>query len=218
MKTISNLTLIKTDWLAEAERQLAKSKQIRQSVHASLDRFFDLLTTAVESGEPHVLDPILDEWARWGMRVEMKPEQTSVVSLLERLLLTTVEMARCKLEEGEALALISETLPVYTHAFFHTSQCEMQLQREHLAAELEEARNVLAQLDASKSAFISIAAHELKTPLTLIQGYNEMIREQLGPDLKEDTAELLRGIENGANRLEEIVNDMIDISLIDNNC
>ena len=40
----------------------------------------------------------------------------------------------------------------------------------------------LERLDKSKSDFISVAAHELKTPLTLIEGYAAMLRDQFPLD------------------------------------
>ncbi len=217
MDAISNLISLRDDWVTTCERTLATRKQIRQSVHASLERFFDLLTTAIESKEPHVLDAILEEWIRQGMRVEIEPEQDSVTSLLERLLLIMYTTIRDKLTDAQALELMGNVLPVFTHAFQFTSRLEGELKSKLIAAELEEAHSTLEKLDASKSQFISIAAHELKTPLTLIQGYNAMIREQLGDAADKTIEELLHGIEKGSRRLEEIVNDMIDISLIDNN-
>jgi signal transduction histidine kinase len=90
------------------------------------------------------------------------------------------------------------------------------LRVDHISIELEAAHNVLERLDKSKSDFIAIAAHELKTPLTLIEGYSAMLTEQLQQDPQHaDT--MLAGIGNGTRRLREIIDDMIDVSLIDNN-
>jgi signal transduction histidine kinase len=42
---------------------------------------------------------------------------------------------------------------------------------------LKQVQQTLEKLDRSKSDFIAVAAHELKTPLTLIEGYTAMLRE-----------------------------------------
>ena len=76
-------------------------------------------------------------------------------------------------------------------------------------------RSTLENLDKSKSDFIAVAAHELKTPLTLIEGYASMLKD-LFPKDNESGIILLQGMDNGIKRLQDIVNDMIDVSLIDN--
>jgi signal transduction histidine kinase len=82
--------------------------------------------------------------------------------------------------------------------------------------ELARLNRELAKLDKKKSDFIAIAAHELKTPLTLVQGYAEMLAEggidRMPPELLERQ---MSGIVKGADRLRMIVEDIIDVSLID---
>ena len=85
-------------------------------------------------------------------------------------------------------------------------------------ADLTQANTELSKLQQAKTDFISIAAHELKTPLTLIHGYTNMLREM---GLKDNgvagTMPLLEGILRGTERLSAIVEDMLDVSVIDTN-
>jgi signal transduction histidine kinase len=76
----------------------------------------------------------------------------------------------------------------------------------------------LSRLEQVRTDFISIAAHELKTPLTLIQGYANMLCE-LDPKTEEAAGlmHLARGILRGTERLSAIVEDMLDVSVIDTN-
>jgi signal transduction histidine kinase len=82
--------------------------------------------------------------------------------------------------------------------------------------ELARLNRDLAKLDKKKSDFVAIAAHELKTPLTLVQGYAEMLAEG---SLQELPATAIKrqvgGIVKGAERLRTIVEAIIDVSLID---
>jgi signal transduction histidine kinase len=84
------------------------------------------------------------------------------------------------------------------------------------SADLTKANAELNKLQQAKIDFISIAAHELKTPLTLIYGYTNMLREMAtrGDDTTQ-AAPLLDGIMRGTERLSAIVEDMLDVSVID---
>jgi len=80
------------------------------------------------------------------------------------------------------------------------------------AAEVSRANRELAQLEQAKTDFIGIAAHELKTPLTLIQGYVDILHEL---DPNEQANSLLEGIHRGTQRMNIILDDMLDLSAID---
>ena len=80
---------------------------------------------------------------------------------------------------------------------------------------LEKTRDQLRQLEHNKSNFIKIAAHELKTPLTLIDGYANMLMTEIPEHARPRTDILLGGIANGTRRLGEIIAGMIDVSMID---
>jgi signal transduction histidine kinase len=75
----------------------------------------------------------------------------------------------------------------------------------------------MQRVDKSKSAFISVAAHELKTPLTLIEGYASMMEDLMRENNGVSLESLIAGIGTGIDRLRTIVDDMIDVSMIDNN-
>jgi signal transduction histidine kinase len=74
----------------------------------------------------------------------------------------------------------------------------------------------LQTLDQNKSKFISVAAHELKTPLTLIEGYTSMMVDLVQNSELATMKNYLSGVNTGILRLRDIIDDMIDVSLIDN--
>jgi len=80
------------------------------------------------------------------------------------------------------------------------------------AAEVSRANRELARLEQAKTDFISIAAHELKTPLTLIQGYVNILREM---KLEKEAHPFVAGIDRGARRMHTIIEDMLDLSAMD---
>ena len=68
----------------------------------------------------------------------------------------------------------------------------------------------LEELDARRREFIGALAHEVRTPLTSIQAFAELL--QLQPVAMDDTAEqLVSSLEHGVQRLNQLVNDLLDL-------
>jgi PAS domain S-box-containing protein len=69
-------------------------------------------------------------------------------------------------------------------------------------------------LDQQKDALLALASHELKTPITTIKGYSQLAlraTSQLGDEKLRRT---LRTIDEQANRLTRLVNEMLEVSRI----
>ena len=73
----------------------------------------------------------------------------------------------------------------------------------------------LKQIDKLKDDFISMASHELKTPLTAIRGYSEYITES--SEVPEEYKEYSRRIDISSKQLAHLVEDMLDVSRIEQN-
>lgn len=65
-----------------------------------------------------------------------------------------------------------------------------------------------------KLDFTAIVSHELKTPLTAISGYAELVEYNIGSH--EQQAAYLRGIRQNVNRLLSLINDVVKLSELDN--
>jgi two-component system phosphate regulon sensor histidine kinase PhoR len=74
----------------------------------------------------------------------------------------------------------------------------------------------LRRLDELKSNFISMVSHELRTPLTSIRGSDHLLSTYYADGLGETQKNLLRIIRNNTERLISLVNNILDISLLDN--
>jgi signal transduction histidine kinase len=217
MVAVDSLRKIRQIWISRVSHRLAKGEGTRQMFQAQLENFFDLLIQAIETGDPSWLNTILDEWVLARTQTDPVLQEITVEPILEQMLLLTYEIASENLEGTEALELIGAVLPVLTYAFGYSIQVETHLHVTQLLQKQEETRVSLERLDKSKSDFISIAAHELKTPLTLIEGYSTMLRDRMKDNNgSSQSLILIKGIENGTRRLRQIVDDMIDVSMIDN--
>jgi PAS domain S-box-containing protein len=80
---------------------------------------------------------------------------------------------------------------------------------------LEKSSADLARLNRMKDSFLGLASHELKTPLTVIMGYSELITTDMADKVDKTVMEMVTNISNAAARLDNIVKDMVDVSLID---
>ena len=219
MITSKTLHKIRRNWISEVSNHLATAEQVRKDLLEQLSKFFDLLTQAVDLRDPYMLDPILSEWVKTRTETELEKPEGSLMPVLSQIQIITFDVARKSLDQEETLEIVGVLLPIFTHGMEFASTEETRLHVQHITGELGQTRAILEKLEKSKSDFISVAAHELKTPLTLIEGYVSMLRDTLPEDSsKKDLANLyLKGVNAGTRRLREIVDDMIDVSMIDNN-
>jgi signal transduction histidine kinase len=212
------LKQIREPWVERVSHQLGRSEGGRHFLTEELGRFYDLLIQAIESGDPEWLKPVLIDWAASRTETDMDNEEITLAPVLKTILNELVIVARSNLTEGEVISLVEEIIPVMYYSFEQVAQHETLVRVSYLTAKLEGVQRRLEKLDRSKSDFIAVAAHELKTPLTLIEGYSAMIRDLVnGISGGESVGLLLKGVDNGITRLGEIIDDMIDVSMIDNN-
>ncbi|CAN5128578.1 hypothetical protein BH09PAT2_BH09PAT2_01720 [soil metagenome] len=71
------------------------------------------------------------------------------------------------------------------------------------------------QLEQDKSDFLSMASHELKTPLTSMLMFIELLRKQIEPSTIEKAKYFTKRIHEQANRLTELTSDLLDVSRIE---
>jgi len=212
------LKTIYSTWINRITHSLANGAGVREDIRAQLDRFFEQLVAVVDTGDPSRLDPLLKVWATSLTETDLKSSQSNIVKFLREIMLQTYQVCRETLDNEKALELITTLGPAFAFAFEKAASFESQARVTYISNQLKQAQNTLERLDRSKSDFIAVAAHELRTPLTLIEGYTAMLRESR--DQNTMTAletELMNGINTGASRLKIIIDDMIDVSLIDNN-
>lgn len=217
MRVVEALESISRPWLFRVTRQMARGEELREHLEGLLSQFFNRLRQAVETGDPAWLNPVLDEWVQARPGELGENQGYSLSTVLNQIQLTTYEIARENLTDTDTLALIEALTPIFLQANEYTNRLELDRTIRNISWDLERANASLKRLEKSKSNFIAIAAHELRTPLTLIEGYAAMLRDQLVDRGEYYQANiLLKGMDNGTRRLREIVDDMIDVSLIDN--
>ena len=84
-----------------------------------------------------------------------------------------------------------------------------------LAQDLARANERLKELDKAKSEFVSIASHQLRSPLTSIRGYASMLAEGSFGKLTQKAQEAAARIEESAKLMAMSVEDYLNVSRIE---
>jgi signal transduction histidine kinase len=192
----------------------ARGSVVRDDFQEQLVKFFGFVEQAIVTGEKTWLDTLMNEWASSNTESDLEDASQNTARLLNRIVTFTFEVARENLSDDQSLDLLGAITPVYSYCIEKAVSFSNEARVAYITNELSQLQQKLERLDRSKSNFISVAAHELKTPLTLIEGYSAMLGDLVPRE--DGSLTLLQGVHNGIRRLREIVDDMIDVSLIDN--
>lgn len=81
-----------------------------------------------------------------------------------------------------------------------------------LSASYQSMTEQLAALDKLKAEFVSVASHELKTPINVIVGYLELLDEGIYGGISDKQREILKVIDKQAKTLTRLVRRLLDVS------
>ena len=183
------------------------------SVQIQVERvavFVDHLINVFKFKDSSQIDPFLDQC----LALQETGKNESFSTELNSLFSFVYACSQRELPAEQSNQFIAELFPILAYSLQYIYKREFGAYLDRMSEE----QAALEKLDKSKSGFISIAAHELKTPLTLLEGYTAMMREIIEQKqiFDEHLFLLMDGMNSGSQRLREIINDMIDVSLIDN--
>ncbi len=88
-------------------------------------------------------------------------------------------------------------------------------EKEREARALAQVNEELRRLDTLKSEFLAMVSHELRTPLTAIIGYSRLLLRQVHGPLTAKQTEQQEAIYRGAQRLSDLINDLLDVSRLE---
>lgn len=80
---------------------------------------------------------------------------------------------------------------------------------------LRERTEALEDVDRLKTEFLQNVSYELRSPLTSIIGFTEILRQNIFGELNKSQRNYLEDIYNASHQLESLINDILDISSIE---
>lgn len=104
------------------------------------------------------------------------------------------------------------------HQRLMQSRNELQLKASALDKanrDLAAANQELSKLADVRSTFVSMAAHELRTPLAVMRGYADLLLAETLGELNDAQRESLETLRQGGDRLLEIVNNLLDLTRLE---
>ncbi|MGP3696149.1 sodium:solute symporter family transporter [Rhodobacter sp. NSM] len=118
---------------------------------------------------------------------------------------------RAAVSVEDLMAVANETAQIMEYS------ARLEAQQEELtrtARQLREANDKLTRLSVQKDAFLSQISHELRTPMTSIRAFSEILMEgDLPPEM---AARHARIIHEEAIRLTRLLDDLLDLSVLEN--
>ncbi len=109
-----------------------------------------------------------------------------------------------------------ETLEIFANqAVTAIENARLYSRLEENVAQLREMTKRLKELNEMKTNFVAAVSHELRTPLTSIMAYAETLARDWGETPRQVRIEFLKIIQEEAQRLTKIVEDMLDLSKLE---
>ena len=151
--------------------------------------------------------PISKELAEMGVHRIVVNKLSSHDKLLGILLVGVMDATNdLKPTEIDYLARISEACGVA----FDNKLLNAEIQK--VAKELAKSNTKLQALDEAKDEFISMASHQLRTPLTSIKGYLSMVLEGDVGKVPAQQKEMLETAFTSAQRMVYLISDLLNVS------
>ncbi|MBN1122539.1 MAG: HAMP domain-containing histidine kinase [Anaerolineae bacterium] len=165
----------------------------------------DQLTTLHFAGIHYDPDEVLIVLARTGSAVmalfdDMMRMNNEQVNHLRRVIKEQSERSRTKSEHDSAL-------------YDELSRLNNEL--ANLQRELVKKNAELERLDKQKNRFLGMAAHDLRSPLSVILMYSDFIMQEAGDMLNEEAREFLSIIMQSSRFMTQLIDDLLDITVIE---
>ena len=196
-------TLIAQERKEAATNYLEEVKPIIEAARASLE---DIATALDQNGEAQV---------REARQVSAGATQTTLLAAVIALLLTIVLAIWTTNALTRPLRRLSEATAAVADGDFMAPE-DLPYERTdeigHLSRSFGSMTHRLAELDRLKAEFVSLASHELKTPINVIAGYSELLSEGLYGEMDKKQREVLILVQEQTRALTRLVNQLLDLS------
>lgn len=96
-----------------------------------------------------------------------------------------------------------------------TNRIALALENTRLYEKVKKDIEERIEIDKKKDEFISIASHELKTPVTSLKAYTQILQANFDEDKNEKGSVMLAKMDKQIDKLTELIVDLLDVTKID---
>src|SRR5258708_1961973 len=89
------------------------------------------------------------------------------------------------------------------------------LENKQLLKDLQQTNEAMARLDSLKSKMLTVMSHDLRTPLSSIRGYSELLRSGVKGRMTEAQKRMIDITIQEADHLNGLIGDLLDLASID---
>jgi len=202
---------------AEAEYEAVRADSSAKADTISQKTIGPLLSSAeraLQAGERELRNRTSDKVGR-AEDALVEAEQYSLAALAVALLLATIIALWLTRSISQPVRALEEGMrAVADGELDHKLDFDVTREDEfgRLAASYREMAKQLADLDKLKAEFVSIASHELKTPINVILGYLQLMEDGVYGPLNEKQMPVTRTIQAQANTLARLAAQLLDVS------
>src|SRR5512143_205695 len=127
---------IRPSWIRRVSNSMARGSGVRENFQGQLERFYDLLIQAVETGDPAWVVPILYDWSASTTQSDLREGEKNISTILNRMLMITYELSRDDLTEQQSMEVLGAILPVFTFALEKAARYEMETRVSFISNEV----------------------------------------------------------------------------------
>lgn len=181
------------------------------------DILADLLAGRADKLEIHLFSRSVDADNERYLRLLARPSSVLAAGL-PAAAMPGYSHAAAFLPEGVAVLLEDITPVGEIQQRLMQSRNELLLLNETLSGtnrDLTAANQELRKLADVRSTFVSMAAHELRTPLAVMHCYADLLLEEALGSLNDAQRESLLTLRRGSDRLLEVVNNLLDLTRLE---
>ncbi len=117
---------------------------------------------------------------------------------------------------SERIQIIDLLLSTYENAVEKNRELEQANKKlRAVQEEIEKSNEQLKQLNEQKNMLLGMAAHDLRNPLYLIEGYSEFLVKENSGNLSDDQRTIISAIQSSSTYMVQMINDLLDVHKIE---
>jgi len=177
-------------------------------------------------------ESIRNKLALTAKTLRLKAKQLTVTAkekeeIRQKLELAAKHLAKTAKEKESTrskLAIVAETLRLKAKQLAITAKEKEEIRQKLeitakklavTAKEIESANKELRSLDLAKDEFVSIASHQLRTPLTALKGYTGMLLDGDAGPINDKQHEYLEEMKKANDRMIGLISSLLNVSRVD---